>query len=335
MFTARFPEAAGNGFFRNIAGLNLSTLGLGTEAGAVDDATDLAYEHAALLAIRSGINVLDTSVHDREQRSERALRAALRTLLNANEIQRDQIFVTTKAGFFTPGAIPEWLKEDDVAGGVHSMHPDFLEDQLNRSRENLALDTLDVLYLHHPETQYQFAEPVVVEHRLQLAFEKLEGLSSQRVIRWYGVAAREGFANPGQLSLERIIDLARYVGGEEHRFRFIQIPFNLSTIDAYIQRDEQGVSVLKMAERAGITVMATSTLQHGRLVNLPEVIRGRIAGFKSDAARAIQFARSTPGISIALAGMSSAAHVHENLEVAGTPPMGALDYEKLYRPVDA
>lgn len=335
MFSDQFPHAVAHDFFRDIAGLHLSTLGLGTYRGAPDDATDLLYEHSALLALRSGINVLDTALHYREQRSERALRATLRTLINANELQRDQIFVATKAGLLTPGAMPEWLQQEDVAGGIHCMHPDFIEDQLNRSRENLDLDTIDLLYLHNPETQFHFALRDVVEYRLQLAFERLEKLSSDRVIRWYGVATCEGFTAPEHLSLDRLIDLARYVGGEDHRFRFIQFPFNLGAIDAYLQRDEQGVSVLKVAARAGITVIGNSTLHDGQLVNLPQIVQSRLPGLKSDAARAIQFSRSTPGISIALAGTGNPDHLRENLEVAGLAPMGTPDYEKLYRPVDA
>jgi aryl-alcohol dehydrogenase-like predicted oxidoreductase len=330
----QFPLAQNHHFYREISGLHLSTLGLGTFLGEPDDATDLAYEQAVLLALRSGINVLDTAINYREQRSERTLRTALRTALNANELQRDQFFVSTKAGFLTPGAIRESLREEDVAGGIHSLNPDFIEDQLNRSRENLDLDTIDLFYLHNPETQLHFAPLDVVEHRIQLAFERLEKLASERLIRWYGVATWEGFTTPEQLSLERVIDLARYVAGEDHRFRFIQLPFNLGMIDAYLQRDEQGASVLKLAERAGITVIGSAALHQGQLLNLPDVIRSRIPGLASDAARAIQFARSTPGISIALAGMSSARHVRENLEIAGLPPMSAPDYEKLYRPVD-
>ena len=339
MFAEQFPAAGTNGFYRHVAGLTLSTLGLSTYLGPADAATDVAYEQAALLSLRCGINVLDTSINYREQRSERALKGALRTLINSNELQRDQVFVATKAGFLTPGAIPDWLKEDDAAGGLHSMHPDFIEDQLNRSRENLDLDTIDLLYLHNPEAQLNFASLEVVEHRIQLAFERMEKLSSGRTIRWYGVATREGFTTAGRLGLETMLGLAQYVGGEEHHFRFIRMPFNLTAIDAYLQRDDQGVSLLKMAERAGITVIASAPLrpllQDDKLMELPRVIRNRIPGLSSDAARAIQLARSTPGISIALAGMSSVEHVREDLEIAGAPPMGAPDYEKLYRPVDA
>jgi aryl-alcohol dehydrogenase-like predicted oxidoreductase len=336
LYAERFPTAGNNYFYRVAHELHVSSLGLGTYLGEADDATDRKYEHAATVALRSGINFLDTAINYREQRSERALGSALRVLLNANELQRDQFVISTKAGFLTPGAIPEWLDDDDVAGAMHSMHPEFLEDQINRSRVNLGLDTIDVFYIHNPETQLRFVPREIFEHRLQLAFERLERLASERRIRWYGTATWDGYREPGQLDLERVIDLVRYVGGEEHRFRFIQLPFNLGMIEAYMQRDEQGVSILKMADRAGIAVVASATLHQGRLArDLPKIVTSRIPGLKSNAAQAIQFTRSTPGIAVALTGMSGVEHVRENLEIAGVPPMGLPEYEKLYRPVEA
>ncbi len=335
-YTEQFPTALNNHFYTVTNDIFVSSLGLGTYLGEPDAATDTGYETAALEALRCGINFLDTSLNYRDQRSERALGSALRIAMNANAIQRDQFFLCTKAGFLTPGAIPESLQEEDVAGALHSMQPDFLEDQLDRSRANLGLDTLDVFYLHNPETQLRFVARPVFEHRLQAAFERCERLVKERKIRWYGAATWSGFLEPDQLDLARVIELARYVGGEDHHFRFIQLPFNLAMIEAYQNRDEQGVSVLKVAARANITVVASATLHQARLAgDMPGLITGRIPGFNTDAARAIQFTRSTPGISVALVGMSQAAHVRENLEVAGVPPMGTLDYEKLYRPVDA
>lgn len=315
--------------------LQLSTVGLGTYLGKRDDATDAAYQGAVLQALRSGINVLDTAINYRHQRSERAVGSALRVLLNANEVQRDQFLICTKAGFLTPAARAEGLANDDVVNGQHCMHPDFLEDQLNRSRANLGLDTVDVFYVHNPETQLAYVSRDVFEHRLQMAFERCERLARERRIRWYGTATWDGYRQPDQLDLERVIDLARYVGGEDHHFRFIQLPFSLGMIEAYQNRDQQGVSVLKVAARAGIAVIASATLYQGKLArNLPDNITGRIQGLTRDASRAIQFTRSTPGIAVALVGMSDAAHVRENLEVAGIPPLGIADYEKLYRPIE-
>lgn len=337
-FTDRFPAQEACGFYPFVRDIRVSALGMGTYLGDSNDITDRGYERTALAALRQGINFFDTAINYRAQRSEHALGNAFRLVLNSNEIQREEFVICTKAGFLTPGAIPESLQEEGVAGAMHSMHPDFLEDQLNRSRANLGLDTIDVFYLHNPETQLSFVPRDEVERRLQLAFERLERLASHHVIRWYGVATWNGFRDPAQLDLQRIIDLARYVGGEDHRFRFVQLPFNFGMVDAYSQRNQEGISTLKIAARAGVTTVASATLAQSQFANdntLPDVIKHRMPGIQSSAARAIQFTRSTPGISVALVGMSSVDHLRENLEVAGMPPLGTPDYEKLYRPVDA
>jgi len=64
--------------------------------------------------------------------------------------------------------------------------------------------------------------------------------------------------------------------------------------------------------------MASASTFQARLTrNLPESIATRLEGPRSDSQRAIQFARSTPGVTSALVGMSQVAHVEENLELVG------------------
>jgi aryl-alcohol dehydrogenase-like predicted oxidoreductase len=53
---------------------------------------------------------------------------------------------------------------------------------------------------------------------------------------------------------------------------------------------------------------------------LPSVISDQIPNLRTDAQRAIQFVRSTPGIATGLVGMSRIAHVEENMELAAVPP---------------
>jgi aryl-alcohol dehydrogenase-like predicted oxidoreductase len=65
--------------------------------------------------------------------------------------------------------------------------------------------------------------------------------------------------------------------------------------------------------------------------NLPEEISAKLPGVETDAQRAIQFVRSTPGIAVALAGMSRLAHVRENLGLAAVPPLDEKQYMSLYR----
>ncbi|HEX9418723.1 MAG TPA: aldo/keto reductase, partial [Methylomirabilota bacterium] len=68
---------AADGHFREWRGLALSSIGAGTYLGPDDDATDAQYEAAIERAIESGINVVDSAVNYRGQRSERAVGRAL------------------------------------------------------------------------------------------------------------------------------------------------------------------------------------------------------------------------------------------------------------------
>ena len=52
-----------------------------------------------------------------------------------------------------------------------------------------------------------------------------------------------------------------------------------------------------------------------------EEIAGRIPGGKTGAQKAIQWARSAPGVTTALVGMKSLEHVRENLALAASPRM--------------
>jgi predicted aldo/keto reductase-like oxidoreductase len=90
--------------------------------------------------------------------------------------------------------------------------------------------------------------------------------------------------------------------------------------------------VLERAAQLGITVVASASLLQARFARgLPESLAVKFPGLSTDAQRAIQFTRSTPGVSVALVGMSQAAHVSENLRVAAVPPLASQDYRDLYQ----
>jgi aryl-alcohol dehydrogenase-like predicted oxidoreductase len=321
-YAARFPARQAAGFYRLVCGLSVSSLGLGTYLGAPDEPTDRAYTEAVGAALAGGINFLDTAINYRHQRSERSIGAAL---IHA---RRDEVVISTKAGFLTPGAVPASLGRDDVAGGMHSMAPDFLADQIDRSRANLDIDTIDIFYLHNPETQLGFVSHQGFEERVRRAFARLEQLASANRIRYYGMATWEGFRKADALDLGRIAELAKQEGGAQHHFRFIQLPFNLGMVEAYTQKPK---SVLGIATREGIAVIASATLLQSQLADgLPQAIAERLPGLATDAQRAIQFTRSTPGVTVALVGMSRASHVAENLGIAIVAPATPEQYQRLY-----
>ncbi len=95
--------------------------------------------------------------------------------------------------------------------------------------------------------------------------------------------------------------------------------------------DGETTSLLDAAWKLGVTVIASSSLLQSQLSkNLPDFIGECLKGLETDAQRAIQFVRSTPGISSALVGMSKVNHVEENMKVANISPAPIDDFVKLF-----
>src|SRR5712672_757015 len=73
-FRKRFAEAQPDHFYRPITGGPLvSALGLGTYLGECDDAEDARYAATVSAALEKGVNLFDTAINYRCQRSERTI----------------------------------------------------------------------------------------------------------------------------------------------------------------------------------------------------------------------------------------------------------------------
>jgi aryl-alcohol dehydrogenase-like predicted oxidoreductase len=64
-----------------------------------DPITDGKYTAAVAKAFESGINVLDSAINYRYQRSERNLGAGLKKAVDSGAVARDQVLICTKGGF--------------------------------------------------------------------------------------------------------------------------------------------------------------------------------------------------------------------------------------------
>lgn len=296
-------------FHRLAQGLRLSSVGIGTYLGPADDATDAGYEASIRAAVAAGVNVIDTSRNYRGERSERAVGRAIAGL------NRDELVLCTKAGY-------------EIGRPGHSLAPDFLEENLAASLANLNVEAVDVFYLHNPETQ-----TADFYAQVRAAFERCEALAARGWLRFYGVATWDAFRREQDpVSLPRLAEIAREIAGARHRFRFVQLPFNLAMLEAFTRRTQPGgVSPLRAAADCGLTVVGSATVYQGRLTrNLPETLAAKFAPLATDAQRAIQFSRSTPGLTVSLVGMANPAHVEENLAVRDVPPLAEKDYYALY-----
>jgi len=341
--------------FRAFGGCWLSSVGIGTYLGAEDSATDELYRNALTRALELGLNVVDTAVNYRHQRSERVIGQALSALIGKGALRREEVVVATKGGFIpfdgsmptNPGAYftetylrPGIIRPDDVVAGCHCMTPAYLADQLERSRRNLGLETVDVYYVHNPETQLQEVDRPELLKRIRDAFTFLESAASDGKIGCYGTATWNGYRQPpaarDYLSLAELEKIARDVAGDKHRFRVIQLPYNLAMGEAFTLGnqpvDGEAVSPLEAARRLGIYVMVSASVYQGQLSrNLPPVLGEHLPGLSTDAQRAIQFARSTPGVGTALVGMKRVAHVEENAALVKVPPAPWNQFQKLFK----
>lgn len=351
-YAERFSARAVDGHFREAQNLVVSSLGIGTYLGKPEPKTDASYAAAVAAAVESGINFLDAAINYRFQRSERSIGAALKEVA-AKGFSREELIICTKGGYLTPdGSMPsdpneyfyrEYIQSrildpKDIVAGGHCMTPTFLANQLDRSLRNLGLDCVDVYYLHNPETQLsEVPRPDFLE-RVRDAFLYLESAVAAGKIQFYGMATWNGFRQDARardaMQLAEFAQLAKDIAGDAHHFRFVQLPFNLGMTEALTLGNQNigGTTKTPMeaAHELGITLVASASLLQGQVArNLPDFV-AQALGLENDAQRALQFARSSPGITVALVGMSRPEHVHENAKLVAVPPATEAQFTQLF-----
>jgi len=328
-YAAKHADAAPQ-HWRPALGLTLSSLGMGSYLGNADPVTDGKYASACQKALASGINVLDSAVNYRYQRSERNLGAGLKKAIEAGTVTRDQVLICTKGGFISGDMGPpdrNWFldtyvkpgiaTETDFVAGGHCMTPKYIRHELGLSLKNFDVETIDVYYVHNPETQAAAVGESEFYSRLTAVFRELEACAAEGKIQCYGTATWHAFRVPpgheSHMSLEKTLACAVEAGGRDHRFRVIQLPYNLGLPEAMSHASQGAASILDAAAAAGLAVFTSVPLMQGQLLGrFGADFKTKFPGLKTDAQRCLQFARSTPGVTAPLCGMKDVAHVEEN-----------------------
>ncbi|CAG9314966.1 unnamed protein product [Blepharisma stoltei] len=337
-------------------GLVHSSLGIGTYMGAPDDETDQLVKDAIVQSVTSGtVNVIDTAINYRYQKAERAVGKAISHLIQEN-FKREELFVASKIGYIPedadngiPGqAVIEDLKtknlltNDDVVGGIHCMHPAFLEDQLERSLNNLGLETLDLLYIHNAaESQLPLIHEEKFLERLAKAFEFCEKKRQDGKIVSYGMASWICFRSPPtekdlHVSLEQIVQMAERVGGNDHGFRYIQVPINIAMPEAFVYRWQmiEGSEhiLLNVAKKLRINIMVSSPLLQGKILELK--LSRSMLGIELQAAKHVQLIRSIPSESIksVLIGMKTPRNVTMNTQIGFVESLNREEFWHILKP---
>ena len=343
--TRRFAKRseAAEGHFRDAMGLSLSSLGVGTYLGPEDAETDAGYEASVGVALGAAVNVFDSAINYRGQKSERAIGRALARSFAEGRAARDEVFVSTKGGFLPHDAddprLPRrYFQEelsalapaDSIAQGCHCMAPAYLRDQIARSRANLGLETIDLYYLHNPETQLGAVDRDEFLRRLEDAAAVLEEEAAAGRIAAWGAATWDGLRvppdHPDHLSLEELAGVAGKAGGAGHHFRAVQLPTNLGMTQSVVYRSQpvagRRMPALEACAALRLAAFGSASILQGRAVGVdfPDAVSGAFPEAESSLLQALQFARSAPGVTAALVGVSDPEHAAEDFALARIPP---------------
>jgi aryl-alcohol dehydrogenase-like predicted oxidoreductase len=266
-------------------GLLVSRIGFG--GYRVDDETP---EHRLALrtALLSGCNLIDTSTNYTDGGSERLVGDVLHELTRDGRLRREAVVVVSKIGYVqgenlrlamdrerAGSPFPAMVKYMD--GCWHCIHPEFLEDQLERSLARLRLSTLDVCLLHNPEYFFSDAKKHRVGETLDVlrgefyrrlgeAFAFLEEAVRRGSIGGYGVSSNSVTAaadDPEATSVSFMLKAALEAGGPGHHFRVLQLPMNLLESGGALLLNtgpERGQTALEAAGAAGLAVLINRPL---------------------------------------------------------------------------
>jgi hypothetical protein len=279
-------------------GLTASRLGFGCYR--VDDDTP-EHRDALTQALLGGCTLIDTSTNYMDGESERLVGSVLAQLDRGGQVPREEVVVISKIGY-VQGQNLVLAKEREAAGTPfpdmvkymdgcwHCIHPEFLEDQLNRSLERLQLETLDACLLHNPEYFFSDAtrrrtgrlEALRDEFYrcLTQAFAYFETQVAAGRIAWYGVSSNTAVSPPDDAeatSPSRMLEAAVAAGGSGHHFRVLQVPMNLLETGAARQANtgpEASRTALEWAAGAGMAVLTNRPLNayaDGTLIRLADV----------------------------------------------------------------
>ena len=146
------------------------------------------------------------------------------------------------------------------------------------------------------------------------------------------------YTEKGHLSVAELLETALEVGGADHHLRALQLPYNLAMGEALglpsqFGPESEGAALLDSVLGTGTAVFAIAPLVQGRVVQQVELPQALVSAFpeaRSNAQRALQFVRSSTGVTSAIVGMRREDHVTENLALTEHPPASREAIDSLY-----
>jgi len=338
--------------------LIFSKLGLGTfnKEPYKEENYVFHYIEGVKEAIKSGINLIDTASNYRYGQSEKEIGIALKELFDEG-YSREELIICSKGGFIQLSfPFPEnpysWIDENiinkdlatkqDIELDQHCMSPDFLEWSCKKSLQNMQIDSFDIYYLHNPEMQMLKLGKKEFYKQIEKIFKRFEKLAKQGLFKYYGIAVWNGFISQDneKIELEKLVECAKKAGGKDHRFKYIQTPFNMAKTSVFTHFtqtvNDEACTLINAAHKLGIGVISSSSLLQMNLFKKsfsPEigVVLDDSMTLKNDIQLALQFVRSTPGIISSLFGSKVPIHIKQNCEISKVKAVKKAKYDLLYR----
>jgi aryl-alcohol dehydrogenase-like predicted oxidoreductase len=335
--------------FKEFDDLILSSIGIGTYLGDLSKEDDKDIENALYESVKSGaINVIDSSINYRAMKSEKSVGRSITKLVHDGIISRDEIFVSTKNGYITNDGdypmVDVWeyiqrmyispgiIKAEDISSGYNVLKPAYIEKCIERSRFNLKLDTIDLVYIHNAfESWNQDVSKNKFIDMLTKVFEIYEKFRSKNEIKYYATwtCFRVSEENKEYLSLDEVCNIAKNVGGADHGFRFIQLPYNLAYSEALFLKNqnvgiEKNLTILEAARRLKIGVFSSVPLLQGKLIQ--SKIPDYSEGLTDPIMKLLQIIRSSPSIIAPLIGQKKMDHVNKNNKISEIPPLSEEEF---------
>ncbi|CAN5446886.1 aldo/keto reductase [soil metagenome] len=243
-------------------------------------------EHRKALkkAILEGITLIDTSANYSDGNSELLVGEVINDLISDGKIKREDITIVTKAGYIQGSNYRHATELKNKGNGFpdvveyadrlwHSIHPDFLQDQLDKQLQRLNSDHIDSYLLHNPEYYLGWAKKNNIEQkkaqdeyyrRIKEAFIFLEEKVKEGRLKTYGISSNTfpTFASQyDHTSLEKVIKIANTVSPNNH-FRYIQLPFNFFESGAVLIKNQfnNTKTVLETAYENSLVVLINRPL---------------------------------------------------------------------------
>jgi len=201
------------------------------------------HESALRHALSSGITTIDTAPNYEMGVSQQLIGNVI------SDYKRDSFRIFSKVGMLQGPAfeslkdsnqlplnmVPLGGSEQPELGGF-SIHPAFIQSQLQHSLEAVQSDFIDIYFLHNPEIllqnspddkQTESQKVFNMYQSIRAAFDQLETEVSRGRIKGYGVSSNVFARSDTLVDPEKLLQIAKEIGGESHHFKAVQFPLNV------------------------------------------------------------------------------------------------------------